>query len=259
MNCKICNNPSQVIFQRKILHKYDVNFYRCTKCGFIQTDEPFWLEEAYKNSINVEDTGLISRNLLFSKRASAILFFLFDRQKSFLDFAGGYGIFVRLMRDYGFDFFWTDPFTPNLFAKGFQFDLKDSITFEVITAFECFEHFVNPIQEIERMLKFSKNILFSTEIFKSQTPSPDEWAYYSFQHGQHVSFYSFQSLKTIANKYNLNLYSNEKSFHLLTAKKLSNSIFNFLLYSSLLGLPSYVKLRMHSKVHSDSNTLQANK
>lgn len=258
MNCKICNNKTQVIFNRKMLNKYDVNFHWCTSCGFIQTDEPFWIEEAYKNSINIEDTGLVARNFLFAKRTSTILFFLFQRQKSFLDFAGGYGLFVRLMRDYGFDFYWTDPFTSNLFAKGFELNSKVQNSFEVVTAFECFEHFVNPIQEIDKMLKFSKNILFSTEVFKFNAPTPDDWPYYSFHHGQHISFYSFQTLKFISKKFNLNFYSNGKSFHLLTEKKIPNSIFNFLLYSSLVGLPLYIKFRMNSKTHSDSNSLQVN-
>jgi len=259
MNCKICNTTTTVIFNRKVLNKYAVNFHQCMNCGFIQTDEPFWLDEAYKNPINLEDTGLTSRNLLFSKRASTIIYYLFNRNKSFVDFAGGYGLFVRLMRDYGFDFYWTDPFTPNLFAKGFEFNPTIHGEIEVVTAFECFEHFVDPIIEIEKILNISKNILFSTEIFPFEAPNPDKWVYYSFFHGQHIAFYSYKSLRTIAQKYNLNLYSNGKSFHLFTPKKLSNKFYNLLLFTSLLGLSSLTKLLMQSKVHSDSNLLQQNK
>ncbi len=42
----------------------------------------------------------------------------------FLDYAGGYGVFTRLMRDIGFDFYWHDPYTQNLFANGFEKDIK---------------------------------------------------------------------------------------------------------------------------------------
>ena len=72
--------------------------------------------------MNIEDTGIIKRNILLAKRTSAILFFLFNKKESFLDYGGGYGLFVRLMRDGGFNFYWNDPFTENLFARGFEYD-----------------------------------------------------------------------------------------------------------------------------------------
>jgi hypothetical protein len=50
---------------------------------------------------------------------------------------GGYGMFVRLMRDGGFDFHREDPLCDNLFAQGF--DRQDDGTFELVTAFEVFE------------------------------------------------------------------------------------------------------------------------
>lgn len=257
MKCKICNNETKVIFNREILNKYPVNYNQCTDCGFIQTDEPFWLDEAYKNPINIDDTGLVARNILLAKRSAAVLFFQFNRNKKFLDFAGGYGLFTRLMRDYGFDFYWTDPYTPNLFARGFEIDLSSQKNkFEAVTVFECFEHFVDPIAEIEKLLKFSKNILFSTEIFSSGTPKPDEWEYYSFNHGQHISFYSLDTLKYIKDKFGLHLCTNGKSFHLLSVEKMNNFLFSALLKISLMGIPLLIKLRNHTKTLSDSLLLK---
>jgi Methyltransferase domain len=256
MKCKICNNETKKIFNRKVLRKYDVNYSQCANCGFIQTDEAFWLDEAYKNPINIDDTGLVSRNILFAKRSSSVLYFLLDHQKKFLDFAGGYGLFTRLMRDYGFDFYWSDPFTNNLFARGFELDISNQNKFEALTAFECFEHFTDPVIEIEKMLKMSRNILFSTEIFKFAAPDPEEWKYYSFSHGQHISFYSYKSLEWIAQKFNKKLFSNGKSFHLLTNKQINNTLFNTLLILANTGLPLIVKLLMKSKTHSDSEQLK---
>jgi hypothetical protein len=43
--------------------------------------------------------------------------------------------------------------------------------------------------------------------------------------GQHISLFSFDSLKFIALKYNLNLYSNGKTLHLLTDKKINKYLF----------------------------------
>ena len=121
MNCKICNKKSNYIFNAKILNKYNIEYYHCPNCGFLQTEEPFWLEEAYKESINISDTGIMVRNLYLSKITTLIIYFLFDKNKKFLDYAGGYGIFVRLMRDIGFDFYWYDKYSENLLARGFEY------------------------------------------------------------------------------------------------------------------------------------------
>ena len=257
--CKICGSESNFIFNSVLLNKYDVKYYRCPACDFIQTEEPYWLHEAYKNSINIEDTGLISRNLLLVKRTCTIIYFLFNKKRMFLDYAAGYGLTVRLMRDYGFDFYWSDLHTENLFARGFEYDPKVQKNIEAITVFECFEHFTDPIKEIENLLNIGANIIFSTETFNKNIPSPNEWDYYGFSHGQHVSFYSQKSLLIIAQKFGLNLYSNGKSYHILTKKNISNFNFNCLLKVSLIGMPSIIKLMMNSKTKSDFKKLKLNR
>jgi len=117
-----------------------------------------------------------------------LLALFFNKNGKFLDFAGGYGVFVRLMRDIGFDFVLYDKYTQNLFAKGFEYNPSHKI--EAITTFESFEHFAKPMDEIESMLKISKNIIFSTELLPDPIPKPEDWWYYGLEHGQHISFYS---------------------------------------------------------------------
>ena len=254
MICKICGQASSKIFRRRILDTYDIDYFQCSVCGFIQTEEPYWLEESYRNPMNIEDTGIIKRNILLAKRTSAILFFLFNKKESFLDYGGGYGLFVRLMRDGGFNFYWNDPFTENLFARGFEYDPVRTNKIELITSFECFEHFTDPVKEIEKMLSISSSILFSTETFSSGTPNPDDWNYYYFSHGQHISLFSLTSLRSIAKKYNMNFYTNSKSFHLLTHRSLNNIAFNILLKLSLLGMYPLLSLFMKSNTKIDSAT-----
>ena len=125
------------------------------------------------------------------------------------------------MRDMGFDFYWYDKYSSNLFAKGFEWKLGMN-DFELITCIEALEHFENPIHEIENMLKLSRNILFTTELYDNinSPPKPNEWWYYAFNTGQHIGFYNIKTLKYIADKYKLNLYSNGKSIHIFTEKKL---------------------------------------
>ena len=73
----------------------------------------------------------ISRNIEISKNLKLIIpFFIKEPQtKKFLDYGGGYGILVRLMRDVGYDFYWFDKYSQNIFAKGFE--CKDKIDYIV--------------------------------------------------------------------------------------------------------------------------------
>lgn len=255
MNCKICNQCLKKVFNHLVLNKYQVDYYFCNDCGFIQTENPYWLGESYLNPISSIDTGIIKRNLLFTKRTSALLYFLFNRNKFFLDYGGGNGMFVRMMRDVGFDFYWDDKFTENLLSKGFN--ISDTINeIELVTTFECFEHFEKPIEEISNLLQKSSNILFSTQLFHNHPPQPENWWYYNFEAGQHISLYSRQTLKMIAARLNLNLCTDNKGFHLLSKKKLNNTIFIMIVKFSQIGLYSFVKLLMKSKTESDMNYLK---
>jgi len=225
IKCKICDSDSNHFANAKVLGKYSVDFFRCSNCGFVQTENPYWLEEAYSEPIAGSDVGLVLRNVMFSKVTSKLIFNCFDHQARFIDYGGGYGLFVRLMRDAGFDFYWVDKFCQNIFAKGFEVGETENNQFEVVTAFEVFEHLVNPIVELKEVLKFSKNILFSTELLPGTGFHPHEWWYYSLDEGQHISLYTLKSLAIIADKLNLNLYSNGSSLHLLTEKELPENLF----------------------------------
>ena len=250
MICKICNSNTQQIFTSKILKKYDVKYFKCDNCGYLFTEEPFWLEEAYSRSINLSDTGLLDRNIYFSKVLSVLIYFYFNKNGIFLDYAGGYGVFTRLMRDIGFDFYWHDPYTQNLFANGFEKDTKPDSKFELITAFEVFEHLINPKEELEKMLHYSNTIVFSTELMPKEIPDPKEWWYYGFNHGQHISFYSEKTLRTLANQFKLNYY-NINGIHILTDRKFYNSVLMLMKKLRNFGLYQIVKKLVKSKTFSD--------
>ena len=66
--------------------------------------------------------------------------FFYKKNEKFLDYGGGSGLFVRLMREKGFNFYYYYKYSLNIFAKGFEVDLKNNFSFEVITVFEVFEH-----------------------------------------------------------------------------------------------------------------------
>ena len=125
----------------------------------------------------------------------------------------------------------------------------------MLTSFESFEHFVNPLLEIEKMLKILNNILFSTELISDNTPMPDAWWYYGLEHGQHISFFNVKTLEYIAKKYDLNLYTNGRTTHLLTNKNLNSILFKLVLKMSRFGLFDMVKMFLKSKTETDMNTI----
>jgi hypothetical protein len=252
MKCRICRSESEYAFKATVLNKYPVSYYHCSKCGFLQTEDPFWLKEAYKESINVSDTGLLTRNIELSKVTASIIYFIFQKDAKFIDYAGGFGAFTRLMRDIGFDYYWHDPFTKNLLAKGFEF-YEGFGECELLTSFESFEHFEDPIIEIAKMTALSKNILFSTYVPPTPVP-PLDWWYYGFNHGQHLSFYSRACLTFLAKKNDL-YYSSYGRLHLFSKRKINESLFRWLVRLHESGIYGYVRSRMKSKTWSDSQII----
>jgi hypothetical protein len=258
MTCKICNSYSNHAFTVQVLKKYDAKYFKCNNCGYLFAEDTFWLDEAYQSSINISDTGLIDRNINFSKMLAVLIYFNFHKDGKFLDYAGGYGIFTRLMRDIGFDFYWQDIYTQNLLSKGFEANANHDTKYELVTAFEVFEHLVDPKEEITRMLQQSDIIVFSTELLPNNIPEPDKWWYYGFEHGQHISFYSKTTFTWLANYFGLKYYYINGA-HLLTSKKINYSALVIEKKLHKYGLFAFVKKMMKSKTLSDSLMLKSSK
>jgi len=243
--CRLCNQLTTYKFTKKIFNK-DVKYYDCNHCGLLQTQKPYWLKKAYKNAINLEDTGLLTRNIRM-----AIFLFSFVkifRLKNFkvLDYAGGYGVLTRLLRDLGIDAYWTDKYAENVFAKGFE---KKNAKYQLISAFELFEHFENPKNEIKKLLKNQEIVIFSTEILKS--PIDENWWYLSPSHGQHVNFYRLETLMYISKKYNFNLYTNSINLHIFSKTKLNKLKIKIIYrFYPIYFLINYFRIK--SKTVSDS-------
>lgn len=222
MKCKICNSTSNKIFEKTILQKYNSGYYKCTNCFFLQTDEAVWLKEAYKSAITSLDIGMVNRNIHLQNEVKEIINSCFPESKIFLDYAGGYGMFVRLMRDIGFNFYRQDEYCKNIFAKYFDLSDLEIKKFDIVTAFEVLEHFENPIAEIEKIFNFSDTVIFSTEITPASNIDIENWWYIAPETGQHIAFYNQKSMKIIAEKFNKNYYCRNKNIHVFTSKKLTD-------------------------------------
>jgi len=189
----------------------------------MQTEAPYWLDEAYQSAITQLDIGLVSRNLHYAEIIEKwLLNGVINPDGKFLDFAGGYGMFVRLMRDKGFDFYRQDLYCDNIFSKHFdQIDLPDNQHYEAVTAFEVFEHLENPLAELRNILSYTNVIIFSTELQPDGEVNPSTWWYITPETGQHISLYNYKSLEFIASSENLHLYSNKYNLHILSKGKLA--------------------------------------
>lgn len=220
VRCKICDAETVVFGSALVLSKYQVTYFQCTDCGFVQTEEPYWLDEAYSEAVSVYDLGSVNRAIVNSAITEKFILKYFECNSHFLDYGAGYGIFVRRMRDLGFNFSWNDKYCQNLFAKRFIGDVSGQTKYELLTAFEVFEHLVNPREELEKILSLSDNILFSTDLIPRNNPKPRDWWYYFPLHGQHISFYTIKTLKLLAESYSLHLTTDGKNIHLLTKRPL---------------------------------------
>ena len=254
--CRICKSSTEKLFSTIILQKFSVEYFQCPYCGYVQTESPFWLKEAYSRPINDVDTGLMMRSYWHRNVASTLIYILFNQRGQFLDYGGGYGVFVRLMRDIGFNFYWQDKHSENLFAKGLEFRKSEKYPVELLTCFEAFEHFVEPAIELANLLNISENILLSTELIPDPIPSPTEWWYYGSEHGQHIGFFRKKTFEYLANKHCLHFYTNGKNIHLLSKKRLFKPAFKWMTKVSKYITP-LIQKRMESLTWQDFETLKS--
>lgn len=226
--CRVCGGESRPLFTAQVLNKYAVVYSRCQQCGFIQTEQPYWLDEAYRSAMTQLDVGLLKRNRELSAVVQTVTGLWFKRKAPYLDYGGGYGLLVRWLRDKGYSFYRYDPHAENLFAEGFDLgDLPTGQQFGLVTAFEVMEHLPEPAKQLPEMLKHSRNVLFSTTLIPKglQPTGADDWHYFAPETGQHVAFYSLAALRELAQAHGLRLYSNGKRIHLLTERRVPRWLF----------------------------------
>jgi len=228
-----------------------ISYYQCNYCGYVQTENPYWLDRAYSSPINASDTGVMMRNLKNTQVVLVSLWLLGDIKGGVLDFAGGYGVLVRLLRDYGVDAFWMDRFSINLLARGFEYQNEK---IKLVSAFEVFEHLVSPEKELADMLKIAPNVILSTEIIPSPIPKQVDWWYFGKDHGQHIGFFRVETLKKLAAKHGKHLVTDNKTYHLFSEHPISQIRFSITMRLSGL-IFRVLRLFLKSKTLSDNRKM----
>lgn len=215
--CRLCGGEALVRFNLQIMGKYDAAFSECVRCNCLQTDEPFWLSEAYDDPTRVFDTGTAHRN----QKMQAYVWFLTKLLKmgpnvSALDWGGGDGLFTRMLRDIGIDAYHSDKYSTNTYAAGF--DGQSDKKYDLITAFEVYEHLPDPAREIDQIFSHEPEVHFlSTSIYKDQGK---DWQYIWPTTGRHVFFYSRTGMEYLSRKYGYSLLCG-RSYTLFHRKSIS--------------------------------------
>ncbi len=154
---------------------------------------------------------------------------------------------VRLLRDYGVDAYWSDRYCENLVARGFEYEGEPA---DLVTAFEAFEHFVEPAEELDRLLSIAPNVLLSTEIIADPAPPQDEWWYYGIEHGQHIGFFRVRTLKRLAEQRGKHFATNGSSYHLISQRPINPRVWR-LLIKSRTAVSFWARRLLKSKTLAD--------
>ena len=256
MKCKICDSSVKFYIKKKILGKYLASYYQCPNCKLVQTEKPYWLKEAYSSAIIDSDTGIISRNIALSKITAIYCLLFLSKKFKALDYGGGYGILTRMLRDIGVDAYWTDKYADNLFARGFEEDGKTKHS--MVTAFELLEHFEDPVDEIEYVIKKYKPriLLFSTMLHNGNPP--ENWWYFVPEGGQHITLYTKKSLNILADAIGMKLSTNGRNIHMFSNKRIP-TLFMFILSVFWPVISIIFPFFFRSKTFSDRIKISASK
>ena len=85
--CRCCRGVVHPIFDGMLL-ELNIAYYECPNCGYVQTEIPYWLDQAYSAAINDSDTGIMSRNQTNARIMLATLMLLGKLNGTLVDCAG---------------------------------------------------------------------------------------------------------------------------------------------------------------------------
>lgn len=212
MKCRICESSTEKYLSSTVMGKYKAEYYLCRTCTSIQVCDPYWLEEAYKN-IELElrlDTGRFARAKHNSAFTNQIIEEDFEGTEEFLDFGCGVeGLFVNQMRSKRRQFFGYDKYRTDV---PFYKDLNNR--YGMITSFEVFEHLLDPKETLESIFKSTNKIMIGTMMLKQGNLPSKDWLYFAPASGQHVTFYSKDSMRYLSKLFNADVeFYNDNSIY----------------------------------------------
>ena len=204
--CRLCGGGAEFWNSKRLLNRHDVRYFLCSECGSLETEPPYWLDEAYEVTGIGDDVGAGQRTIdLVLKTAALLDGVKLPEGAECVDFGGGIGLFTRLMRDRGFNFHSYDRYAKPFFSDRYSVASLGGRSPAVVTAFEVIEHFPNPARDLEQLFEGRPAFLIATtELFTGQSAN---WDYLSEGTGQHVFFYSPKAIGEIARRFGYSVMS----------------------------------------------------
>ena len=193
MTCTLCGS--------ELTNQKDVYYFDCNSCSAIVKNDIHYLTvddekaryEAHNNDVN---------DLRYQNFVSPITDYVFDNfspQDKGLDFGSGTGpVISSVLMKKNYNILQYDPF----FAPD-QHVLNN--TFDYIVSCEVFEHFHNPILEIDRLVTLIKTkgaLLIMTMLYNDKI-NFDTWHYR--KDPTHVFIYRKETIEYIAHKMKLDI------------------------------------------------------
>ena len=217
--CRLCGGSLAERFTLTVLDQYDVKYFVCAACGSLQTERPYWLDEAYgRGTLADLDTGAVMRGLDKQATVISVMKVLgLPRWSKVLDFGGGTGLLCRLLRDAGVDAWMLEPRGAHELSPGYAIEMLDQ-PFDLICSFEVVEHLTDPREVLDLIVAHGENVLIGTEPYVGQDAT---WWYLTPTTGQHVFFYAPAAFEWLARKHAVE-HVDLGSHHLLTHRPLSN-------------------------------------
>lgn len=191
---KSCEEQHQKYLQ---LSGVPVYYHRCNACGFIFTNAfDHWSSADFGMHIYNNDYVLVDPDYVEVRaRNNALLVSDFIKNAEglkCLDYGGGNGGMAALLKSGGIDASSWDPF-------GSDGALPASKAFDFVSAFEVFEHTVDPVATAKESLGLltEKGVLFFSTLTMDHVPprGMDNW--YIAPRNGHISLYTNRALEAL--------------------------------------------------------------
>ena len=232
MRCSICGTPAPVLIGERDFgdngndffsgqrvfepHGIAIRYHRCGCCGFTFTNAfDGWSAADFKAHVYNDDYPLTDPPFLQERplRNAQLVAGLWHRDKgrrTVLDHGGGDGRFATFLRQHGLACDSVDPFYDP------QGEPSQS-SYDIVTCFEVIEHVAHGQQVawfagLRRRLSAAGTLLLSTELLGAAEPVQH---YYIAPRNGHISIHSPDSLRRLARRFGLDLYSINREMHLL--------------------------------------------
>jgi SAM-dependent methyltransferase len=194
-----------------------VYYVHCGDCSFCFAPEfADWTLTEFEKKIYNNDYYTVDHDYIDVRpRANAATIMSMFGKSNYpirhLDYGGGSGVLVRILKESSFDSISYDPFVDR------QVEINQLGKFDLITAFEVFEHVPDVKQlmtDLNSLLSPDGIVLFST-LLSDGNIKPNQrllWWYASPRNG-HISLFSKKSLTLLADDFSFKFGSFSVGFH----------------------------------------------